>query len=271
LSAHFKKIIIPVHLFALLAVILLVTGYVGVEVLWATLVGWILISGFGIAIGFHRLISHSSFETYPVIRNILAYLGTMGAQGSPVFWASLHNGLHHPFSDTEKDLHSPIHGKFNAYIGWQINLRPELVPFRVGARLIREPFLKFLHKNYNSVFWGSVVLMALISWPLALFGLLLPACISTHQENLIDLFCHLPSAGYRNHSTKDRSVNVYLLGYFAFGQGWHNNHHARPNHYNFGGDRWWEFDICSVLVPLIAVKSSNTADLVTKVNNDSAV
>lgn len=241
---------------ALTALGLIVSGQLSLQLLWLTLIGWILISGFGVAIGFHRLISHSAFETYPVLRNLLAYLGSLGAQGSPVFWASLHNGLHHPFSDTDRDLHSPVHGKFNSYIGWQIYLKPEAIPFRIGARLIREPFLKFLHKNYDRIFWGTALVVALISWKAALFGLMLPGMISIHQENMIDLFCHLPGAGYRNHNTKDRSVNVFLLGYFAFGQGWHNNHHARPGDYNFGGDRWWELDPCAAIVPLISKKKS---------------
>ena len=256
MAAHFRNIIIPIHLFALGALYLLISGKVEVTWLWSTLIGWFLFSGFGIAIGFHRLFSHNAFVTTSLIRKILAYLGCMGAQGSPVFWASLHNGLHHPFSDTPKDLHSPVNGKFNAYIGWQIYLKPEQVPFRIGARLIREDFLKFLHKNYDRVYWGSIILVALFSWKLALFGILLPGFISIHQENCVDLFCHLRSCGYRNWDLKDNSVNVYLLGYLAFGQGWHNNHHARPTDYNFGGDKWWEFDICALLVPLIASKKS---------------
>lgn len=254
MSAHFKNILIPIHGFAILAVVFLWQGVVHPAWLLASLVGWFAISGLGIAIGFHRLISHSSFQTAPAIRYALAYLGTMGAQGSAVFWASMHNGLHHPFADTERDLHSPIHGNFQAYIGWQINLKPENVPFRIGAKLIREPALKFLHKNYNLVYWGTIAVVALVSWKLAFFGLLVPGFISIHQENMIDLFCHVPWAGYRNHNTKDQSVNNFILGYLAFGQGWHNNHHARPNSFDFGGDKWWEFDICAWIVPLIATK-----------------
>lgn len=259
LSGHFLKIIIPVHLLAVLAGVLFFSGSIEWHWLWLTYVGWVLISGFGVAIGFHRLISHGAFHSRHFTRNVLAYLGSMGAQGSPVFWASLHNGLHHPFSDTARDLHSPINGKFNSYIGWQIFLKPEAIPFRIGARLIREPFLKFLHKNYYFVYWGSFGLVALFSWKAALCGLIIPGFISVHQENMIDLFCHLPGAGYRNHNTNDRSVNNFLLGYLAFGQGWHNNHHARPSDFDFGGDRWWEFDICALLVPALASRVNQDA------------
>lgn len=252
MSSHFKQITIPVHIIGLFTIGLIVTGRIESKYLILSLIGWILISGFGIAVGFHRYFSHNAFETYPVIEKALAYLGCLGAQGSPLFWASLHNGSHHRYSDSLKDLHSPIHGKWHAYMGWQINLKPEQVPFRAGVKLARKPYQKFLHKNYNRVFWGTAIALTLVDWRLGLFGMMIPSMISIHQENLIDLFCHLPSCGYRNHDTKDQSVNVYLLGFFAFGQGWHNNHHARPNDYNFGGEKWWEFDICNILVPLIA-------------------
>ncbi len=254
MSEHFLKIVIPIHLLTLFSLILLFFGFVSWHWLIITFIACFFISGLGIAIGFHRLISHSSFKSSDLIRNILAYLGCLGAQGSPVFWASLHNGLHHPFADTVRDLHSPIHGKFNSYIGWQMSLRPEQIPFRIGAKLIREPFFKFLHKNYYPVFWGTVLTAAAISWKFAIFGLIIPGFLSTHQENLIDLFCHLPWAGYRNHDTRDNSVNNFILGFFAFGQGWHNNHHARPNDYNFGGDKWWEIDVCAFIIPLLQKK-----------------
>ena len=35
--------------------------------------------------------------------------------------------------------------------------------------------------------------------------------------------------GYRNYETKDDSRNLWWVGLLAFGEGWHNNHHAfRP-------------------------------------------
>ncbi len=259
-SKHFLRITIPIHLLAIVAISLIGLRFVTPHWLFATLLGWFLISGFGIAIGFHRYFSHNAFQTYPIIEKILAYLGCLGAQGSPIFWTALHNGSHHRFSDTAKDIHSPFHGKWHAYMGWQIYLKPEEVPFRYGAALLKKKYLKFLHKNYTKIFWASALVLALVDWRVSLYGLLLPSFISIHQENIVDLFCHLRSCGYRNYETKDNSVNVPLVGLLAFGQGWHNNHHARPRDYNFGGNHWWEIDICSLLVPLISKSQTRQMD-----------
>ena len=253
IAPHVRNIIFPIHCLGIIAIVLLYTGYIELNFLWCTFWGWVLISGFGISIGFHRLISHCSFETSPLIRGLLAYLGCMGAQGSPVFWASLHMGIHHPYSDTPRDLHSPVNGKWNSYMGWQFRLRPEQVPFRYGTKLIKEPWLRFLHTNYYKIFWGSSIFAIVIDYRLGLMGVILPALISLHQENIIDLFCHVRSWGYRNFDTPDNSVNNILLGLVAFGQGWHNNHHRFPDRYNFG-IRWFEFDICRLFVHLIAYK-----------------
>jgi fatty-acid desaturase len=250
ISPHVRIITIPAHLLAAVAIGLLIACVIPVAYLGYTILGWFLISGLGIAIGFHRLISHSAFDTWPLVRGVLAYLGVLGGQGSPVFWAALHMGAHHPFSDTAKDLHSPVHGKWSSYLGWQIHLRPEQVPFRAGVHLIREPWLKFLHTHYNKVYWVTMAAALLIDFKIGFTLLILPTVISMHQENLIDLFCHLKPAGYRNFETKDQSVNVWLLGLFAFGQGWHNNHHQYPRRYDFGVN-WYEFDICRWIVPLL--------------------
>lgn len=73
----------------------------------ATILFTILYSGYGISVGFHRLHSHSSFETWEPIRKFLLYLGCQGAQGSPVTWSLIHNRSHHAHTDTNKDVHTP--------------------------------------------------------------------------------------------------------------------------------------------------------------------
>lgn len=254
LSEHIRKITIPIHLLALVTLILTYKGYLSTTWLPAFFVGWILICGYGIAIGYHRLISHYAFNTSPRIRSILAYLGCLGGQGSPLFWAAVHRGSHHLYSDTDKDLHSPIHGKFHAYIGWQFTLKPSQVPFRSTVDLMKIQSIVFLHKNYYKVYYTTFFILLAIKPELALYGMILPSIVSMHQENCVDLFCHLSSFGYRNYETKDLSRNVFLIGYLGFGQGWHNNHHYNPNTYDYG-NKWYEFDICKFLVwPLLRKK-----------------
>ncbi|MCB1198002.1 MAG: acyl-CoA desaturase, partial [Deltaproteobacteria bacterium] len=73
---------------------------------------------FGITGGFHRYFAHRSFKTGRVFQFVLAWLGTSAAQLGPIWWAGHHRD-HHKFSDTPKDVHSPIQrGFWWAHIGW---------------------------------------------------------------------------------------------------------------------------------------------------------
>jgi fatty-acid desaturase len=218
------------------------------------MLGWILVSGYGISIGFHRLFSHESFKSTQLVRNILAYLGCLGAQGSPLFWVAIHNGYHHPYSDTPKDIHSPINGYLSSYFLWQVKLNPDKLSFRSALRFSKEPWLVFLHQHYYKVFWATIFFFLLLGFKILFSLVIIPMFISIHQENCVNLFCHLRKFGYRNFDTADNSVNNIILGLFGFGQGWHNNHHAKPNRYNFGGQRRYEIDFSVPLINLIKLK-----------------
>ena len=74
--------------------------------------------------------------------------------------------------------------------------------------------------------------------------------ISILQDNLVNVLGHIPSLGYRNYETADKSSNFPFLGYFGWGQGWHNNHHKFPDRFNFG-IKWWEFDPCRLFKPIL--------------------
>jgi stearoyl-CoA desaturase (delta-9 desaturase) len=50
--------------------------------------------------------------------------------------------------------------------------------------------------------------------------------------------------------TNDQSRNQWLVGLLAFGEGWHNNHHAFPRS-AFHGLRWWQFDLSGYIIRLL--------------------
>src|SRR4051795_8257678 len=62
--------------------------------------------GFGVTVGFHRLLTHRSFEAQPWVRATLAALGSMSVQGAVIHWVADHR-KHHAFTDEEGDPHSP--------------------------------------------------------------------------------------------------------------------------------------------------------------------
>jgi len=89
----------------------------------------------------------------------------------------------------------------------------------------------------------------------ALWFLVIPAVFALHCENAVNTLCHITRRGYRHYETKDNSTNVWYLGLFAWGQGWHNNHHYNPKSFDFGtgvSKKWYEFDACLIMLPLVA-------------------
>jgi len=132
---------------------------------WATVFFTILYSGYGISVGFHRLLSHKSFETWEPIRKFLLYLGCQGAQGSPVTWSLIHNRSHHANTDTEKDVHTPTKGIWYAFVGWIFKIenhkfaQQEL--FKI--RKLLDPFSIWCHNNYYFLVILNIVLIALIT------------------------------------------------------------------------------------------------------------
>ncbi len=65
-----------------------------------------ILSGLGITAGYHRLFTHRSFKTYPLIRGTFAVLGSTAIQGSVPDWVADHR-KHHAYADEEGDPHSP--------------------------------------------------------------------------------------------------------------------------------------------------------------------
>src|SRR5579859_1054978 len=83
--------------------------------LWDSLLGWndifvflllYVLTGLGVTVGFHRLLTHRAFKTTPLIRAALAILGSAAIEGPVIAWVADHR-KHHTFSDREGDPHSP--------------------------------------------------------------------------------------------------------------------------------------------------------------------
>jgi stearoyl-CoA desaturase (delta-9 desaturase) len=63
-------------------------------------------------------------------------------------------------------------------------------------------------------------------------------------------FAHTPKFGTQPYGKKDKSTNLWFLGWFAFGEGWHNNHHAEASNYKFGRNKY-EVDLAARIIDLI--------------------
>src|SRR4051812_10623814 len=110
---------------------------VAVPLLWGDLVGWsdvavfvlmYVISGLGITVGFHRMLTHRAFQTHKATRYAFAIMGSYAVQGPVIDWVADHR-KHHAHTDQEGDPHSPhvghgdgvtgaLRGLWHAHVGW---------------------------------------------------------------------------------------------------------------------------------------------------------
>jgi stearoyl-CoA desaturase (delta-9 desaturase) len=82
-----------------------------------------------------------------------------------------------------------------------------------------------------------------------IFVYAIPACLCLHSTSAIIVIAHIH--GYKSHPLKnDQSRNSWIANLITLGEGWHNNHHAKPYAWS-NWERWWEFDIPSLVIRVI--------------------
>jgi len=220
--------------------------------LWQNYVNWLditlllvfyAISGLGITVGFHRMLTHKSFETSKLIKAMFLIMGCMAWEGNPITWASTHI-KHHAHSDQEGDPHSPLVSLWHAHLGWIFSEVAD--PETYGSWLRKDPVVVWVDRTWWM--WGLLsvaVPFAIGGWSGLLWGGLVRICLTHHITWSVNSVCH--TFGRRPYQTKDASRNNWLVGLLAFGEGWHNNHHAFPRS-AFHGMEWWQFDFSSWLI-----------------------
>ncbi len=80
-----------------------------------------------------------------------------------------------------------------------------------------------------------------------LWCLYVPMLVTYNVTWAVNSICHMPALGYRTYETSDHSKNNFWVGLAAFGEGFHNNHHAKPR-CAAHGLKWWEFDMTRYVI-----------------------
>lgn len=203
----------------------------------------------GINVGFHRLISHRSFKTHKIIEKFLAVIGCITTVGSPMAWAAIHR-QHHRSCEREGDPHSPyLIGNLKAWFGiWNL----KSLDLKLVRDLRSEEFYKSLHKNYFSIIAIYCVLLAVVDPWLVVFAYAIPACLCLHSSSAIIVIAH--RHGYKTYELKaDQSRNSWIANIITMGEGWHNNHHAKPYAWS-NWEKWWEWDIPALVIRAIMLQ-----------------
>lgn len=199
-----------------------------------------LTMGLGITLGFHRLLSHRSFKTPKWVEYILATLGTLTLQGSPIDWVGIHR-LHHKHSDTIQDPHNSNKGFWWSHISWILHEPPSQEKIRkLTGDLNGDSYYEFLHRFFLPLQLLVAVLFYLFAgWSGVVWGVFVRLVLTYHTTWFVNSANH--KFGYRSFDCDDDSVNCWWVAVLTYGEGWHNNHHAYP-HSARHGLKWWEID-----------------------------
>ncbi|HZC08115.1 MAG TPA: acyl-CoA desaturase, partial [Ktedonobacterales bacterium] len=242
---------------------LLATG-LAVRLLWQRAVHWsdlallaimYTLVAIGVTVGYHRMLTHRSFTPHPAVKFALLVLGSMALEGDAITWTATHT-KHHALADRPGDPHSPLDGFFHAHLGW-IFAEPNADPTVYCRHLLRDRMVVFVSRTH--LLWVALALAipcaiggALGGWLGALTGLLWGGLVrqflTHHVTWSVNSICH--TFGKRAFETNDASRNEWIVGLLAFGEGWHNNHHAFPRS-AFHGLRWWQFDLAGYVIRLL--------------------
>jgi stearoyl-CoA desaturase (Delta-9 desaturase) len=246
-SKTYKAIVLVVVIVPLLATLL------AIKFLWERAVNWpdltLLITMYslialGVTVGYHRMLTHRSFKPNPVVKFTFLMLGSMAFEGPAIEWAATHV-KHHAESDQEGDPHSPVEGFFHAHIGWLFKDRVA-DPQIYAKNLYDDKMVMFFSRTF--LLWAGLSLLipfAIGGWSGLLWGGLVRMFLTHHVTWSVNSVCH--TFGKREFKTNDRSQNEWLVGLLAFGEGWHNNHHAFPRS-AFHGLHWWQFDLSGYII-----------------------
>eukprot|EP00899_Mesostigma_viride_P027695 jgi/Mesvir1/810/Mv17400-RA.1 len=209
---------------------------------------YVITGMFGITLSYHRQLTHKSFKTPKWLEYIFAYCGVQALQGDPMEWVSWHR-YHHKYCDTLLDPHTPYEGFWWSHAGWL--MEQKCLAARVDdksnvAELEADPFYSFIKKTYvlhPLLLAGALYAMGGFPW--LVWGMAVRVCWVYHITWFVNSASHV--WGDQPWNTGDISKNNWWVGILAFGEGWHNNHHAFEYSCRHGLE-WWQIDMTWYLI-----------------------
>ena len=224
-----------------------------------------LLTAVGVTVGFHRLLTHRSFQTAKPLEYLFAVLGSMAVQGPVISWVADHR-KHHAHTDEDGDPHSPhvghdggvrgvLAGLWHAHTGWLMSTQGRADWKRYARDLYEDQGMRTISRQFVPLVLVGLALPAaagyLVSGTLAgaatglLWGGLVRVFFVHHITWSVNSVCHF--LGTRRFATDDHSTNVFWLALPSLGESWHHNHHAFPRSAVHGLKRW-ELDPSALII-----------------------
>ncbi|HEX2105711.1 MAG TPA: acyl-CoA desaturase [Solirubrobacteraceae bacterium] len=227
------------------AIVVFWNDVVGIHDL-ALLAAMYVLTGFGVTVGFHRMLTHRSFQTSKPVEYFFAAAGSMAVQGPVINWVADHR-KHHAHTDEEGDPHSPhvgrgagllgaIRGLLHAHVGWLVSDHGKAERRRYARDLVEDRGMRIINRSFIGLVVLGLLLPFAVGWLVTgdlagaltalLWGGLVRIFLLHHVTWSINSICHF--FGRRRFEVEDRSTNVWWLALPSFGEAWHHNHHAFP-------------------------------------------
>jgi stearoyl-CoA desaturase (delta-9 desaturase) len=215
-----------------------------------------VITAGGVTIGFHRLLTHRSFQTHAWLERTFAVMGSLSMQGSVMDWVADHR-KHHAHTDREGDPHSPhvghgsgLPGLWHAHVGWLLETQGQADWKKYAPDLYEDPGMRAIGRAFPEIAVLSLLIPTAAGFVLhgftldgALRGLIWGGLVRIffvhHVTWSVNSVCHF--FGKRRFDVDDHSTNVGWLSVLSLGESWHHNHHAFPRS-AYHGLRWYEID-----------------------------
>lgn len=209
----------------------------------------------------HRYAAHRAFtmsKGWERFFFVLTWLTQGSSYLSATAYGIMHR-MHHAFTDTEDDPHSPLFDKHFFAMMWRTkNVYNDIF---IGKTKVEPRFTKniprwrsfdaFAHSYYSRLLWVGLYVGFYVAFaPSAWWFLLLPIHITMGPVHgvVINWFAH--KYGSVNHETDNTSKNLFKIDWLMFGEGYHNNHHVFPSRSNFASAKG-EFDPCYPIIKLL--------------------
>ncbi len=219
----------------------------------------------------HRYAAHKAFtmsRAWERFFFIFTYITQGSSYLSPRAYGIMHR-VHHAYTDTELDPHSPTYDKNLLTMMWRTKNTYSGILY--GTIPVEERFTKNVPDWRKFDLWcndwpsrllwiGVYILFYVIFAPSLWWFLLIPihAVMGPLHGVIINWFAH--KYGHVNFETDNTSKNLFKVDWLMFGEGYHNNHHKFPSKTNFATNKG-EFDPCYPIIKLL-----NRAGII-KVNN----
>jgi stearoyl-CoA desaturase (Delta-9 desaturase) len=259
-TANLIGVVVP-FLGLLAAIVLLWNRWVDVTDL-AILAFTYLLFGFGVTVGYHRLLTHRGFQTHKGTQYGFAVVGSMALQGGVLDWVADHR-KHHAHTDVEGDPHSPhvghgsgLKGLWHAHTGWLFETHGQADWKKYAAELYEDPGMRRIQRMFPWLAAASLAVPTALGFFLhgmtlegairgLIWGGLVRAFLLHHVTWSINSICHF--FGRRRFDIEDHSTNVAWLAIPSLGEAWHHNHHAFPRSAAHGLGRW-EVDPSAIVI-----------------------